>query len=452
MQNKNIQLGEGNIWKLIVKLSIPIIIGMIVSGLYGVVDAFFVARGIGTLAIGAVSIVFPIQAAVLAVAVMIGNGMAAIISRKLGAKDYAYANRVAGNALFLSLLISIGIGGLGFFFLHSILRLVGATEAMMPYASGYLGIFFLGTPVVMIMTVFNDMFRSEGKAKLMMFSVILSSVLNIILDPVFIFVFDMGVSGAAIATVISEAVSVLFGLYFYSFNKTVLKIRLKDFKLIFSNISDIISLGIPLFLGYAGASISVVVTNLSLSHYTPTNADLFISASGLMCRVAIFTALPLLGLLLGFQTIAGFNFGAGKLIRVWECTKVTIIIIFAYCFMITIIMELIPGSIFGLFSKDAELINIGAHITRVVFLLFVLYGLATLGPYIFQIQGKAKYTLFLSLARNFYFLIPALLILPGFVGVNGVWYASPVAYLLAFTLNAVFVIREIKSLLKRARV
>jgi len=447
MSRDTAQLGEKPIIGLFFGIALPIAVGMMVHGLYNVVDAIFVTRALGTNAMGGISIVFPIQMFIIALATLIGSGMASIVARQLGAKKSEAAQATIDMAMRLALgfaiVLSLGI----YINMQEILMFMGVSDALMPYAVDYLlPITLIGIPICMINQIPADALRAEGKAMYMMATMTLSAVLNIILDAVFIFGLESGVEGVAYATVISQFVAMAIGFWFFIANKTQLKIRPFAYPADNKVLNEIIILGIPILISHAGVSIFIAFTNFSLAQISDIDNDLYISAYGLIGRLVMFAILPLIAITIAFQTIAGYNYGARQYSRVRSTVKVGLTIALCYGLLMSTIMTLAPYPIIGIFTKQTELIHAAAGIALWVFMAFPLANAHGLASAFFQAIGKAREALFLSSLRIYVLLLPGLLILPAFYGLKGLWLAFPIADTGAFIIVMILLLRERRRL------
>jgi putative MATE family efflux protein len=447
MTTQTDRLGTAPIGKLFLTMSLPIILGMLVNGLYNIVDAIFVTRGVGSLAIGGISIVFPVQMLIFAFAAILGSGAASIVSRKLGAKLHDEARHTAQTALTFSIVFSVVLAAIVLIEMKPILRLLGVTEALWPYSVDYLMPILFATPIAIVATVFNDLLRAEGKMQFMMMTMLLGSVLNIILDALFIFGFGMGVEGAAIATVISQTAGLALAFSFYFRGKTALHLSINDWTIDWKVLAGIVALGLPFFISHAGASFMIAVTNNSLSHVGGDAADIYISAYGLVGRVIMFVILPLVGIMISFQTIAGYNYGAQNFTRVRNIVKLGIVTSSVLCVTVSVIMVFTPTTALSLFTSDPVLLTKAAEIAKVIFLAFSLAGVTFIITGYFQATGHAKMALFASSARVYIFLIPLLIILPRQLGIDGIWYAFPLSDLAACLLASVLFISYYRKLM-----
>ncbi len=448
MTTQTEKLASQPIGKLFTHMALPIIFGLMVNGLYNVVDAIFVTRGVGPLAIGGVSIVFPLQMLLYATSSLIGTGSASIISRLLGAKDIKGAESVAGNAISIGIIASLAFAGLMLLFLEPVLRMIGVTEQLLPYAYDYALPLVMCSTIMMLTTVFSELLRAEGKMYIMSMMLLLSSVLNIVLDAVFIFGLDMGVTGAAVATVISQAIGLCLALYIYFNKRTAVAIRRKNLAIKSNNLKQILALGVPTFIGNGGVAITIGLANFSLRQYGGLDTDMLISAYGITTRITIFIILPLIGMMIAFQTICGFNYGAQNMQRVLEVLKVALIVTTVYAGFCAAVMVFMPETIVSLFTSDVVLIGNAVSISQLIFIGFVTAGMGFISGALFQAIGKAKSAMFLSTARVFLFLVPMLIWLPMNYGLKGIWIAFPIADGIAFLIALVFLMIERKRLVE----
>ncbi len=443
MQERSEMLGKEKISKLLYTLSLPATIGMVVNALYNLVDTIFVGRGVGTLAIGGLAIAFPIQMIVMAFAQMIGIGAASAISRSLGAKDVERADLVAGNA-FLSIFILSGITmTLGLIFVDPLLKLFGATDTLLPYARDYITIIFMGSIFFSFAVSSNNLVRAEGNARVAMFTMIVGTGLNIILDPIFIFVFDMGIKGAALATIISQFVSFLYILRYLYSGQSSLKVKLHHLKLRVDILKEIFAVGSSAFARQVAGSVIAILVNNSLRIY---GGDIAISIYGIVNRLMMFLFMPLFGVIQGMQPIAGFNYGAKQMDRVKEVVKLSIITTTVFATFGTLMAELFPEFIMGIFGIEPSLIPMGTLAIRIVVSMIPVIGIQIVGATLFQSIGKAIPSLFLSLSRQVLFFIPILLILPRYFGLVGVWMSFPLADFLSTIVTTILLKREMNKM------
>jgi len=449
MSEKTSHLGTKPILGLFFGMAAPIAVGMMVHGLYNVVDAIFVTRAIGVNAMGGISIVFPIQMFIFALATLVGSGMASIVARQLGAKQGNKANATIDMAFRLGLTLAIALT-LGIYFnIDSLLSFLGVSDALWPYAHDYLvPLVLLSFPIVLVSSIPGDLLRAEGKAMLMMIGMVSSAVLNILLDAVFIFVLDMGVEGVAYATILSQIFATGVMLYFILGGKTQLKLRPFAYQMDWIAIRDITILGVPILISHAGVSVFIGLTNYTVTQFSDTDSDLYVTAYGLIGRLMIFFILPAIAMTISFQTIAGYNYGAKHYDRVLTTIKVGVTASLCYGLGVSALMLLIPHQIIGIFTQDQVLLATTASIAFWSFLLFPLSNAHSVISSLFQALGKARHAIFLSSLRIYLILIPALLILPKIYGINGIWYSFPLADVIAFSVVMYFVFRERGNLIR----
>ena len=438
---KNISdLGNKRIGPLLAKLAIPTTIGMIANSLYNVVDTIFIGRGVGTLAIAGIGIVFPIQIIIMAIAQLFGMGAASMVSRSLGKKDYGRASNIVGNSIIASFALGTFAAIIVFIFLNPILRVFGSTENILPFARDYLFIVTFGFIYFPFLVSTNNLVRAEGDAKNAMITMLLATGINIILDPIFIFGLNMGIKGAAYATIIAQFSGFMYIVLYYVLGRSSLKIRMAHFRMKWHIFKEMVSLGFASFIRQVSMSFLIIVVNNSLRTY---GGDIAIAVFSVVNRVVMFATMPLFGVVAGVQPMIGFNYGANNMGRVKESLRTSILSTMIIGAVFFIIFMAIPGRIINLFSTDMELINNGIFPIRMIALLFPLVGFQVIGAGFFQSIGKARPSIILSLSRQVLFLIPLILLLPLLLGINGIWIAFPIADFLAILITGILVYREI---------
>ena len=445
MKQLTTRLGEEKISKLLLNLSLPATIGMMVTALYNLVDTIFVGRGVGAIAIGGLTIAFPIQMVIMAFAHLIGIGAASAISRSLGAKDVEKADYVAGNSFLCVIILSSAIAAIGLIFTEPMLRFFGSTETILPYAKDYITIILWGSIFFSFAMSSNNLIRAEGNAKIAMATMLIGAILNMILDPIFIFIFKLGIKGAALATIISQFITFLYVLkYFYS-GKSSLKIKLRHLKPRMHIIIEIFTVGFAAFARMVTGSIVAIIVNNSLRIF---GGDIALIIVGILHRITMFLFMPLFGVVQGMQPIVGFNYGAKKLSRVKEAIKLSLLTITIIATSGWLIAELFPFAIIGVFTRDAEVIEKGSTIIRIVLSVIPLIGIQIVGATLFQSLGKAIPSLILSLLRQVLLFIPLVIILPRVLGLEllGIWIAYPAADILSVILTTLFLRSELKKM------
>ncbi|MFC0524243.1 MATE family efflux transporter [Pontibacillus salicampi] len=441
MKEQSERLGKQPIPQLLFKLSVPAMIGMFVMAFYNVVDTLFIARGVGILGIAGVSIGFPVMMIIMAVAGAVGIGGASVISRRLGEDRQDDANRVLGNIFLLIIVISIITTIGAFTFLDPLLIAFGATPNIMPYAKDYLFPIMVGSIFFAFAFTSNNIIRSEGNSRFAMITMIIPAVLNIILDPIFIFGLDMGVRGASLATVISQASVGIFILRYFVGGKSTLAVGLNYIRLRFHLVKEIISIGFPAFVRQVGGSAMMVAINAMLIRY---GGEFEVGVFGIVQKVSMFAIMPMIGLLQGMQPIVGFNYGAKNFARLKETIWLGLKVVTIMSAIVFVVMLSVPEWFMMIFTGDQTTIESGAHAMRIMFAMAVLIGAQIVSGGLYQALGMAKPAFLLSISRQVLFLIPLVLLLPTVfgLGVTGVWLAFPISDFLSFILSAAFLYRD----------
>jgi len=440
-KDQSTSLGSEPIRQLLKRLSIPAIIGMIVMALYNVVDTIFISYAVGIDGVAAVTVALPIMMIMMAVAAALGIGGSSIISRRLGEKREKDANRVLNNIM--TLVIGISLIGVvaSFTVLEPVLRLFGATPLIMQYALDYIFPITMATVFFTFSFTTNAVIRSEGNARFAMLTMIIPSVLNIILDPIFIIWLDMGVKGASIATVISQASISFIVLHYFLTGKSSLRIRISEMIPQWRIIKDVVIIGLPAFVRQVSGSVMMVAINAMLITH---GGEFYVGVFGIIQRASMFTLMPMMGILQGMQPIIGYNYGADKLERMRETIILGLKVVTVYSTFIFVIMMAFPGIFIRIFSADPAVIEAGSDGMRIMFAVAFLIGAQVVSGGLYQALGRAKPALILSMSRQVLFLIPLVLILPQFIGIWGVWLAFPLADVLSFSLSIFFMYRDRK--------
>lgn len=417
---------------------------MLVNALYNVVDRIFIGNGVGSLGIAGITIAFPLMLIIMASGMLIGLGANSLVSIRLGQGRRDEAELIMGNAMTLLILISVVITAGGLIFLEPLLKALGASEAVLPYARDYTGIILWGTLFQSIGFGMNNFIRAEGQPKIAMVTMLIGAVLNTILDPLFIFVFHWGIKGAAFATILSQMVSALWVLYHFFGGRSSLKIHMRNLRLDLGSVGRIMALGSAPFAMQAAAGLLNVIMNRSLTTY---GGDVAVSSMGVVNSVAILFLMPIFGINQGVQPILGYNYGAKNHDRVREALKLGILSATAIVTVGFIVTQLYSREIVSFFNpRDPELIVFGAKAIRIYLAFLPVIGFQIVASTYFQAVGKPKHAMLLSLSRQVMILIPALLILPRFFGVTGIFYAGPLSDLISSGITGVFIARELKHL------
>jgi putative MATE family efflux protein len=440
-------LAEAPIGKLLIKLSVPATLAMIVNALYNIVDAIYIGQGVGFLGMAGLTVSFPIQMFILALGQMVGIGGGALASISLGEGNREKADNVAGNSYVLIVILGLAITLLGSFFLDPILKTFGATENVLPYARDYMSVIFYGAVFFSFSVVGNNLVRSEGNAFVAMVSMMIGAGLNIILDPIFIFVLDMGIRGAAIATILSQFMSFVYLLFYMYSGKSIFAIKPRHLRPHASYMGQILSLGFPAFSRQVGGSILAIFLNNAIVRF---GGDIALSAYGAINRIIMFLFMPMFGVLQGFQPIAGFNYGAKRFDRVRESIRITMFILIALATLGWGVAQLFPTLIMRLFTPEEEVIRIGAQALRIIIIAIPFVSVQIMSATVFQALGKPKPAFFLSLLRQFILFIPLMYIIPQVTGLGliGLWLTFPVSDVIS-TIVSIFMLaklnREIKT-------
>ncbi|SMP61506.1 MATE family efflux transporter [Anoxynatronum buryatiense] len=432
---------------ILLRLSIPATIAMMVNALYNIVDSIFIGQGVGYMALGGLTIAFPVQMGIMAMAQMIGIGAASAVSRYLGAKDREKALHVVGNSYIAVVLMGIIICALGLIFIDPILRIFGATDLLMPYAKDYLQVILVGSLYFPFVISANNLIRAEGNARAAMLSMLVGTIANIFLDYLFIFPLQMGIRGAALATIISQFISLVYILAYFYGEHSSLKVQWKHMKLNWQIQKDMMMVGSSSFARQAAGSLMAIVLNNSLGFY---GGELALAVYGIIQRVIMFLFMPMFGIVQGMQPIAGFNYGAKRMDRVSEVVRLSIIGTTALALFSTIFGQLFPETIIRLFNDDPALLEYGVLALRVVIAMVPVVGVQIIGAALFQSLGKAVPALVLTLSRQVLFFIPLVAILPrvGGLGLMGIWLAFPLADGLSTIFTSIWMKREMNRMKK----
>lgn len=449
MEKEENILGKEKIGKLIRKFSVPCIISLLVNSLYNIVDQIFIGWGVGYLGNGATNIVFPLTMVCLAFALMFGDGTSAYLSLRLGEKKEKEAGKGVGNGIAISIIVAILLCAITLMFLPQLLNLFGCTQALRDYALGYGGIIAIGLPFMMIGTTLNSIIRADGNPKYAMTSMVTGAVLNIILDPIFIFVFKMGVEGAAIATVISQIVTFTMNIMYIKKFKSI-KIGKEEFKLKLNVIQKVSALGISSFITQISIVLVIAVENNLLGKYGQASkfgSEIPITVLGIVMKISQILNSIVIGIAAGSQPILGYNYGAGKMDRVKQTLKIvlgTSVVISTIAF---ILFQTIPDKLIAIFGSGDELYMEFACISfRTYLMLCICNGIQIPAGIFFQAIGKSAKSAILSLSRQILFLIPAMVLLGELFGLRGFLYSGPFADGLAFIIAGILLIIEIKNL------
>ena len=425
--NKMELLGNAPISKALLAMGIPTMLGMMVNAIYNLVDAYFVG-GLGTSQMGAISVVYPLGQVVVGLGLLFGNGSASYLSRLLGNRDQEQADRVASTALYSSVAVGAVMIIFSLIFLRPILRLLGATDSIMPYAMTYAAIYVVSCIFNVFNVTMNNIVTSEGAAKTTMLALMAGAVLNIGLDPVFIYTLDMGVAGAAIATAISQIVSTLIYLTFIFRKKSIYSFKIKNCTFTKEIMSEIFKIGIPTLVFQILTSLSISLVNTQAGPY----GDSVIAGMGAVTRIVSMGSLIVFGFIKGFQPIAGYSYGAKKFDRLHKAIRISILWSTAFCVIYGLLLTIFSSRIIAQFTDgDLEMIRVGTQSLRINGLSFLLFGFYTVYSSLFLALGKGLEGFVLGACRQGICFVPVILILPVFWGINGILYVQPIADVLS---------------------
>lgn len=444
MSKENDVLGTESIGKLLIKYSIPAIIGMMVNALYNVVDRMFIGNipGVGPMAITGLGVTLPIMTILVAFGTLIGVGATTKVSIKLGEGKRDDAEKIIGNSFTLTIILSIIITVFGLLFLNNILTIFGASENTIVYARDYMIVILAGTIFNMFSSIFGNIVRGDGKPKLSAIIMSVGCITNIILDAVFIFVFNMGIQGAAIATVIAQAISTVLGMIYYLGGKSNVRFKKENLKLYKASVAGILIIGVSPFAMQLATSVVQLIYNFSLKTY---GGDLAIGAMATVNSISMIFVMPAFGFVQAMQPIVGYNYGAKRYDRARKTLKISLIaatFVFVMGFLLT---QFAPEMLVGVFNKDPELMGLTINGLRKYTLAMPVIGISIVGTYYIQSTGKAKMSMLLSLLRQVIILIPLIAILPRFFGVNGAWFAQPIADIIAAVATGVVLFNEVRK-------
>lgn len=418
------ELSEKPVFSLLLQYAIPAIVAMVASSLYNIVDGIFIGQGVGAGAIMGLAITMPIMNLSAAFGAMVGVGGSTLLSVKLGEKDYNFAAKILGNVITLNCIIGIGLGAVMLLFLDPILRFFGASDYTIPYARDFMVIVLIGNVFTHLFLGLNAMLRSSGKPKKAMKATIMTVIINIALAPLFIFVLHLGIRGAALATILSQLIVLLWQFKLFSNPNELIHLRRDTYRLERRIVTGSLSIGLSPFLINLCACLVVIIINKQLVSY---GGDVAVGAYGIANRMMFFFVMVVIGINQGMQPIAGFNFGAKHYTRLNQVLKYAITIATGIWIVGFIVCVLLAAPVASAFTNDEELLKEAAHALRVMNLVVPIIGFQMITIGFFQSIGKAGISIFLSLTRQLLFLVPLLLILPNFFGLEGIWYSVPIA-------------------------
>lgn len=436
------ELGTQPIGKLLMQYAIPAIIAMTASSIYNMVDSIFIGQGVGPLAISGLAITFPFMNLGAAFGAMVGVGASTLISVKLGQRDYGTAQTVLGNVITLNLIIGIAFSIITLMFLDPILYFFGASADTIGYARDYMLIILAGNVFSHMYFGLNAVLRASGHPQKAMYATINTVVINTLLDPLFIYVFDWGIRGAAIATIIAQVISLIWQFKILTNKNELLHLRRGIYHLQSKIVKNIIAIGLSPFCMNVASCFIVIFINKGLKEY---DGDLAIGAYGIVNRLVFICVMIVMGITQGMQPIAGYNFGAQQFDRVTRVLKLSIYGATAMTTLTFLVGELLPDVAVRLFTTDEGLISRAADGFRIVVLFFPIVGFQMVTSNFFQSIGMANKAIFLSLTRQLLFLLPCLIILPTFMGAAGIWWSMPISDLIASLVAGVLLYKQFQE-------
>lgn len=441
--DKHLELGTSKVNRLLLKLSFPSMIAMFANAIYNIVDTIFVGRGVGALGIAGVAIVLPVIAIISSFAHMIGIGTSSFISRQLGAKKYDNVNQIAGNGFLLVILVGSFFSILGFIFTEPIMGAFGATPTILPYASDYGRIIFIGMLWFPFCVSTSNYLRAEGNARDSMNAMLIGILVNVILDYIFIFPLGLGIKGAALATIIGKFSTLIYLIWYFRQPKHIIKFKLKHLKLQKEILKPALKVGLSGF----GMRSSSSVANVLLNHILGIlGGDIAIAVFGIIYKVTLFFGMPLYGLNQGMQPIVGYNYGANNHDRILKTIKLVFRYAIIYGLVAVILFELFAYPIFNLFTTDENLLAIGPRALRIVIAMMWLMGISHASMGVHQSIGLSKEAFVLAIQRWIFLVAPLIVILPKIfnLGLDGVWLSFPIADFLGALIAVILLYRTLK--------
>jgi putative MATE family efflux protein len=441
---KTTELAEASIGRLMLKYFVPAFIGVFVNALYNIVDRIFIGQGVGAEALSGISVIFPVMLIMMGFGMLIGIGAGVLVSINLGRRDHQRAEHILGTSFVLMILVSALIMVIGFAIKKPMLQSFGATDETFGYANDYLNIILLGVVFQVVGFSLNNIIRSEGSVKTAMYSMLISAGTNLILDPIFIFGLGMGVKGAAWATVISMFVLCVWVIAHFRSSRSVIKLRREQMVVDWQITKEIIAIGMAPFSMQIAGSFVQGLLNKRLIDF---GGDLAVGAMGIINSVATMVIMTIVAINMASQPIIGFNFGAKDGKRVKDTLRYSLIAATIIAVSSFILIEAMPGKLVALFNRDSqELYDLTVRGLRIIILAWPVVGFQVVAGHFFQSVGKAKIAMFLTLLRQVIVLLPLLVVMPGWFGLNGIWAAFPVADAISAMVVSAFLLREWRNL------
>lgn len=445
-------LGQQSIGKLLAQYSVPAIIASVATSLYNIIDSIFIGRGVGPMAIAGLAITFPLMNLVAAFCMMIAAGGATITSIFLGQKNFSRATDVVNNVFVLCFIHAVIVGGGTLLFLDEILYFFGATDETVVYAREFMQVILCGTPILFIFIGLNNLMRATGYPRKAMISALISVGVNVILAPIFIFVFKWGIRGAALATVCGQTVAFIWVLVHFLSPSSSIHFKLHNRWLSGTIVRRIYAIGLSPFLMNVCACVVVIFINRALLDYGGDQGNLCVGAYGIINRTTMFFVMVVFGVTQGMQPILGYNIGSGQYERVKRTLRTGIWIGVAITLTGWMVSEGLPDTVSRLFTTDDTLINISREGFRIYFIVYPVVGCQIVIQNFFQSVGKPKLSIFLSLTRQLLFLIPFLIFMPRIWGIKGVWAAMAASDFIAFVTAIITLSWWMKHVMRRMEI
>ena len=424
IQESPLTLGTENIRKLLMRYAIPAIIAMTAASLYNMMDSIFIGHGVGSLGIAGLAVTFPFINLAAAFGSLVGVGASAVVSMKMGQKDFKSAEAVLGNVILLNIVIGSLFMTVCLIFLNPILYFFGASEATLPYARDYMKVILYGNLITHVYMGLNEVMRASGYPQRAMAATLFAVAINGVLNALFIFVFDMGIQGAALGTIVAQLLALTGVVFHFSNPKSFIHFQRGIFRIKWQLIEAMLAIGLAPFLMNLCSCLVVLLINNGLKDL---GGDMYVGAFGIVNRISFLFFMIVMGFNQGMQPIVGYNFGARQFDRVIRTLKYTLFCAVSTTTLGFLLCQLFPRTIIYMFTKDADLINISEHGLRLIVAMLPIVGFQMVTTSFFQSIGMAKKAIFLSLTRQLIFLVPCLIILPTIWGTNGIWGSIPVA-------------------------
>lgn len=437
-----LSLGTEDIRKLLMRYALPAIIAMTASSLYNMMDSIFIGHGVGAMAIAGLAVTFPFMNLAAAFGSLVGVGASTLVSVKMGQKDLRSAEAVLGNVLVMNIGIGLIFTIVCLLFLDPILYFFGASEETLPYARDYMEVILVGNVITHVYMGLNEVMRASGYPQRAMLATLFAVLINGVFNALFIFVFNMGIRGAALGTICAQLMSLLFVLWHFSNPKSYIRFQKGIFKVKWNIMGNMVAIGLAPFLMNMCSCLIVMMINTGLKNY---GGDMYVGAYGIVNRIAFLFIMIIMGFNQGMQPIVGYNYGAQQFDRVIKVLKYTMFCGVSVAILGFLVAQFTPEFIVRMFTTDAVLVALAVHGMHAVLLVFPVNGFQMVSTSFFQSIGMAGKAIFLSLMRQLLFLLPFLYFLPKFWGTDGIWYSFPFADMLAFCVTGTMLWRQLKK-------